>query len=272
MRTYIYIYIKEKKNSDISRTQALKRLLINRAIEISINTSNHRWQLDLDLRRFTNYAWYIVRDVTTGSRPIGPRRPRDPPHPVADSGSVNREQPAVSACSGSSSSVSSQSPVRRCASYLHLDARTDKPCIWWNALRKTDRPSSPVLRSHVPVGRIARIPRHWTNSRRISMTMAVAVDDYYDGFRTFSWLADLVGLPIDQVRRRRPASRVGVAGHPADATVLRQFLGGNREDIDRREDRFVERSRVYAAPRNADRIREAISIFTDGFGNGPSSP
>ncbi|KYM79294.1 Membrane-bound O-acyltransferase domain-containing protein 2 [Atta colombica] len=29
--------------------------------------------------------------------------------------------------------------------------------------------------------------------------MTMAVDDYYDGFRTFSWLADLVGLPIDQV-------------------------------------------------------------------------
>jgi len=28
----------------------------------------------------------------------------------------------------------------------------------------------------------------------------MVVDDYYDGFRTFSWLADLVGLPIDQVR------------------------------------------------------------------------
>lgn len=31
--------------------------------------------------------------------------------------------------------------------------------------------------------------------------MAAIMDhDYYDGFRTFSWLADLVGLPIDQVR------------------------------------------------------------------------
>lgn len=32
-------------------------------------------------------------------------------------------------------------------------------------------------------------------------TMAATMDhDYYDGFRTFDWLADIVGLPIDQVR------------------------------------------------------------------------
>lgn len=30
------------------------------------------------------------------------------------------------------------------------------------------------------------------------MTMTVEV--YYDGFRTFSWLADFIDLPIDQVR------------------------------------------------------------------------
>ncbi|XP_015431977.1 PREDICTED: lysophospholipid acyltransferase 1 isoform X2 [Dufourea novaeangliae] len=29
--------------------------------------------------------------------------------------------------------------------------------------------------------------------------MTASVEDYYDGSRTFSWLADLIGLPIDQV-------------------------------------------------------------------------
>ena len=30
--------------------------------------------------------------------------------------------------------------------------------------------------------------------------MAAPEDVYYDGFRTFAWLAELVGLPLDQVR------------------------------------------------------------------------
>ncbi|KOX76664.1 hypothetical protein WN51_11017 [Melipona quadrifasciata] len=30
--------------------------------------------------------------------------------------------------------------------------------------------------------------------------MTMTVEDYYDGFRTFSWLADFIDVPIDQVR------------------------------------------------------------------------
>ncbi|KZC10140.1 hypothetical protein WN55_01123 [Dufourea novaeangliae] len=32
--------------------------------------------------------------------------------------------------------------------------------------------------------------------------MTASVEDYYDGSRTFSWLADLIGLPIDQVKKK----------------------------------------------------------------------
>jgi len=71
--------------------------------------------------------------------------------------------------------------------------------------------------------------------------MTAAMDhDYYDGFRTFSWLADLVGLPIDQVRRRHRLQRPpppppfrGGAVPPVPLSSGR-FLGGNRRDIDRR--------------------------------------
>lgn len=60
------------------------------------------------------------------------------------------------------------------------------------------RPPSGVRASPVPRPR----PRHRIRSRTTDSpsTMAATTDhDYYDGFRTFSWLADLVGLPIDQV-------------------------------------------------------------------------
>ena len=30
--------------------------------------------------------------------------------------------------------------------------------------------------------------------------MTTTVEDYYDGSRTFSWLADFIDVPIDQVR------------------------------------------------------------------------
>lgn len=30
--------------------------------------------------------------------------------------------------------------------------------------------------------------------------MTATVEDYYDGFRTFSWLADFIDVPVDQVR------------------------------------------------------------------------
>lgn len=34
---------------------------------------------------------------------------------------------------------------------------------------------------------------------RAALAMTAPEDDYYDGSRTFSWLADYVGVPIDQV-------------------------------------------------------------------------
>jgi len=79
-------------------------------------------------------------------------------------------------------------------------------------------------------------PRHWTSRDLASPAMAAAMDhDYYDGFRTFSWLANFIGLPIDQVRRTRATYDTGKhpTGHACrcpPAEIPRAATG----DIDRR--------------------------------------
>lgn len=151
-------------------------------------------------------------------------------------------------------SVSSQSPACPCTPCLalgHVNRQTASATVFGETLpRRPDRGLPLAADSPTPLHRAARPgharlprPRHWTidSLGEFPLAMAAAMDhDYYDGFRTFSWLADLVGLPIDQVRpgrgrdgvpRGRGGGRVG-----AGRRSLRRchcppggFLGGNRE-------------------------------------------
>lgn len=65
-----------------------------------------------------------------------------------------------------------------------------------------------------------------------SLIMAATME-HYDGFRTFSWLSNYVGLPIDQVRHQTPQNTViardGVASFSHAAILRARFPGSNRE-------------------------------------------
>jgi len=99
--------------------------------------------------------------------------------------------------------------------------------------RRSTSSSSPLLSLSSRRIRAVPRPRHWTPRDLASPAMAAAMDhDYYDGFRTFSWLANFIGLPIDQVRRTRPVTRATDRGHACRCPpeIPRAATG----DIDRR--------------------------------------
>lgn len=97
---------------------------------------------------------------------------------------------------------------------------------WKLLLVSTSSTSSPLAARSVTTG--PRAPHDIGDTTEPTLGVTMAVDhDYYDGFRTFSWLADLVGLPIDQVRRERRLRERSGRPHtrrcrcpPADSWVI----------------------------------------------------